>query len=89
MSDLKSGRKKSLSSETLSRISQYLGVSVDYLLTGEEKEKPAVSGERVLEFDDFTYALYDESKELPPEKKQMLLEMARFMRQEMDKKDGK
>ena len=67
----------------------YCDVNTDYLLTGEEKEKPAVSGERVLEFDDFTYALYDESKELPPEKKQMLLEMARFMRQEMDKKDGK
>lgn len=48
MSDLKSGRKKSLSSETLSRISQYLGVSVDYLLTGEEKEKPLVNGDEEL-----------------------------------------
>lgn len=48
MSDLKSGRKRSLSAETLSRIAQYLGVSVDYLLTGEEKENPLVNDDEEL-----------------------------------------
>lgn len=36
MSDLKSGRKKSLSTETLSKIANFLNVSSDFLLTGEE-----------------------------------------------------
>lgn len=38
MSDLKSGRKKSVTAETAQKIASYLGVSVAYLL-GEETEK--------------------------------------------------
>lgn len=44
LSELKAGRTKKLSAETLSKIADYFGVTVDYLLTGEEpeqKEKPA------------------------------------------------
>ncbi len=36
-------------------------------------------------FDDFTYAMHREARDLPPEKKEMLLAMARFMRQEQEK----
>lgn len=43
LSDYKTGRKKSLSTETLSRIAEYFGVTVDYLYGGEA---PA-SGEEV------------------------------------------
>ena len=32
LTDLKSGRKKSLSTETITKISEYFGVSTDYLL---------------------------------------------------------
>ncbi len=35
LSDYKSGRKKSLSLDTLSKIADYFGVSVDYLYGGE------------------------------------------------------
>ena len=35
LSDYKSGRKKSLSAETLSKIAEYFGVSVDYIYGGE------------------------------------------------------
>lgn len=38
-------------------------------------------------FDDFTYAMHREARDLPPEKKEMLLSMARFMRQELEKGD--
>lgn len=38
MSDLKSGRKKSVTAETAQKIASYLGVSVEYLL-GEETKK--------------------------------------------------
>ena len=37
MSDLKSGRKKSVTAETAHKIATYLGVSVAYLLGEEEK----------------------------------------------------
>jgi transcriptional regulator with XRE-family HTH domain len=39
LSELKAGRSKSLSTDTLSKIAAYFDVSVDYLLTGEQKEK--------------------------------------------------
>lgn len=38
LSELKAGRTKSLSAEVLSKIAAYFNVSVDYILTGEQKE---------------------------------------------------
>lgn len=38
LSELKAGRTKSLSAEVLSKIASYFNVSVDYLLTGNQKE---------------------------------------------------
>lgn len=73
LTDLKNGRKKSLSTETLSRIAAWFGVSVDSLLGST-----AAQGE--IGMDDFTYALYHETRELTPENKEKLLEMARFFR---------
>mgnify|MGYP000280399086 CR=1 FL=1 len=89
ISDLKMGRIESLSADKLSKISAYFNVSVDYLLTGEETKKaPTPEGEREIGFDDFTYAFYEESKDLPDEKKKMLLEMARFMKADIEKEKG-
>lgn len=39
ISDLKMGRKQSLSADTLTKIADYFGVSVDYLLGKEETKK--------------------------------------------------
>lgn len=47
LSDLKVGRKQSLSAETLSKIAAHFGVTVDYLL-GQEKEKPLINGDEEL-----------------------------------------
>lgn len=44
MTELKKGRVKSMKAETAQMVADYFGVSVDYLLTGEEKENPAISG---------------------------------------------
>lgn len=75
--------------DTLQRIADYFGVTTDYLLTGEEiKKAPTQEGEREIGFDDFTYAFYEESKDLPDEKKKMLLEMARFMKADIEKEKG-
>lgn len=40
LSELKSGRTKNLSAATLSKIADYFDVTVDYLLTGQQKENP-------------------------------------------------
>lgn len=76
--------------KNLEVIADYLETTTDYLLTGlGEKEKaPTQEGERKIGFDDFTYAFYEESKDLPDEKKKMLLEMARFMKADIEKEKG-
>lgn len=76
--------------KNLEVIADYLETTTDYLLTGlGEKEKaPTREGEREIGFDDFTYAFYEESKDLPDEKKKMLLEMARFMKADIEKEKG-
>lgn len=50
LSDLKSGRTKSLSAVNLSKIANYFDVSVDYLLgnTDIKKEPAAVSGDKLI-----------------------------------------
>jgi len=49
LSDIKSGRKKGISTSTAQKMAAYLGVSVGYLL-GEEaqKEKPLINGDEEL-----------------------------------------
>lgn len=48
MSDLKAGRTKRLSAENIEKVSGYFGVSSDYLLGVEPKEKTPTNGERKL-----------------------------------------
>lgn len=68
------------------KLADYLDLPLEYLLNGEEAEKaPTPEGGREITFDDFTYAMHEESKDLPQAKKDMLLQMARFMRQEEEK----
>lgn len=72
LTDLKMGRKTGLSASNASKIADYFGVSVGYLLGTQEKE----------ELDDFTYAMYQETRDLSEENRQTLLQMARFFRQQ-------
>lgn len=74
--------------EALNKIANFFNVSVDYLLGNEQKEKASSLNEKKPEditFDDFSYALLDESKELTEENKNKLLEMARFFKMQQDK----
>jgi transcriptional regulator with XRE-family HTH domain len=59
---------------------------------GIQKEKASSLNEKKPEditFDDFSYALLDESKELTEENKDKLLEMAKFFKQQQDKEKSK
>lgn len=82
-------RKGVFPADRLAKIASYLDVTTDYLLTGEETKKaPTPEGEREITMDDFTYAFYKESRDLPDEKKKMLLDMARFMKSDIEKGKG-
>ena len=73
--------------DALNKIASYFGVTTDYLLGNEQKEKPFGKAEgREVTFDDFTYALHDETEELTEENKQKLLEMAKFFKEQQNKK---
>ena len=58
LSDLKMGRKQSLSADTLTKIADYFKVSVDYLLGNEEK--PTVKNDELE--DDELFAFYGDVK---------------------------
>ncbi len=75
ISDLKTGRKKGLNSETLSKIADYFGTPVDYILGNTPKEKtPAVTvydeHDNIIRLDNETLELLD-SLRTRPEMKMM------------------
>lgn len=67
----------------LNQIAEHYGVSMDYLLTGEQKENLAAkSGEVIL--DDFIYELYNRSKRLNATNREKLLDLARMLQLAQD-----
>lgn len=87
LSDLKVGRKQSLSTETLSKIAAHFGVSVDYLLGKENKNAPTVSGERAVSDDEIKFALFGGSGDITDEMYEEVRKFAAFVKQrEADKK---
>lgn len=74
MTDLKMGRKKSVSAETAQKIAAYFGVSVGHLLGQQEN----TSGD-ILDQVDVTF--YGDFKELNDEEKEAVRDMVRLMRQ--------
>lgn len=77
---------------SLQRISDYLKVTYEYLIAGvplkEETPVPSKKDERKIEYDDFTYAMQGEVKDLTEMDKQILLSMAKQLN-DARKKDGK
>lgn len=77
VSKWETGRVDDIPGSKIRAMAALFGVSPSYLIDDEED---------TVRFDDFTYAMYNEAKDLPEEKKQMLLEMARFMKADLNKK---
>ncbi len=65
--------------EAVEKLAAYLNISAATLTS----DTPEVT------FDDFTYAFFDEAKELTRENKEKLLEMARFFKEQQDKEKDK
>lgn len=67
--------------ETLAKVAAYFGVSINELIDAKIPDD--------ITFDSFTYALHNESKDLSPENKEKLIEMARFFKQQEEKEKNK
>lgn len=88
LTDLKAGRKKGMSAANADKIASYFGVSVGYLLGTETENAPTPKDEREIGFDDFTYALNRETKELTESDKQILLSLAKQLKAAKRQRDG-
>ena len=78
LSDLKAGRKQSLSAETLAKLAEYFGVSIDFLLTGAEKA-PAEGGRRASD-DEIKFALFGGDGEITDEMYEEVKRFAAFIK---------
>lgn len=73
MTDLKMGRKKSVSAQTAQKIAAFFGVSVGYLL-GDSAENSDI-------LDQVDVAFYGDFKELDDDEKETVRDMVRLMRE--------
>ena len=81
LSDIKSGRKKGVSTSTAQKIANYFNVSVGYLLGEEENEKaPTESGERSVSDDDIKFALFGGDGEITDAMYQEVKEFASLIK---------
>lgn len=84
LTDWKKGRSTP-KVDKLQKIAAYFGVTVDTLLGKEPEAAAQAADQESLQLDDFTYAMYQQSRELTQENKQKLLEMAQFFKAQQDK----
>ena len=64
----------------LRKLSEYFGITISELLSGEIKNTPTVSGERDI-LDEVDIGFYGEYKELSEDDKETVRDMVRLMRQ--------
>ena len=88
LTDLKMGRQSGLSAKNADKMAAYFGVSVGFLLGTETKKAPTQEDERGITFDDFTFAMQNESKDLTEADKQILLSMAKQLNDARKKRNG-
>ena len=77
LSELKAGRTKSLSAEVLSKIASYFNVSVDYLLTGNQKENPPQQPQS--EIDAAVERIRKKLESMPKEQREALMNLIEKM----------
>lgn len=84
MTELRKGRAKSVKLETAQKIADYLGVSVEYLLDGDEKNAPA-HGKRVSD-EDIKFALFGGDGEITDAMYEEVKRFAAYVKQRENEK---
>lgn len=69
---------------TLKEYAEKLHVPMEELIASSEDYEQ----NQLITFDDFTYAMHNEAKDLSPENKQKLLELAQFFKEQQQKEGG-
>ena len=87
LGDLKAGRTRSLSSENVSKIANYFGVSTDYLIGKENKKAPTETGERSVSDAELKFALWGDCEDVDDDDLADVRRYAAFVRER--KKDRK
>ena len=87
LSDLKAGRKQSLSAETLSKLAGWFNVSVDYLLGNENT--PTDAHGRTVSQEDIKFALFGGDGEITDEMFQEVCNFAAYVKRREEEKKRK
>lgn len=87
LSDLKAGRKQSLSAETLSKLAGWFNVSVDHLLGNENT--PTESHGRNVSQEDIKFALFGGDGEITDEMYQEVCNFAAYVKRREEEKKRK
>ena len=80
--------KRKVDTDMLIKFADFFNVSTDYLLGITDKRNPSQNNNDIG-FDDFTYAMHNESKELTDEDKEMLLDMAKMLKKRVEERKNK
>ncbi len=72
---------------TLVEIADYFGVPLDYLM-GRTDDPNQKAGETNIRFDEFEFAMHNETKDLSDDDKNMLLDMARILKNRVMEKNN-
>ena len=73
---------------TATQIAKYFNVSTDYLLGVSDERNSSLDSDNIG-YDDFTYAMHNESRDLTDEDKEMLLDMAKMLKNRIDERKRK
>ena len=72
--------------ETLLRLGEFFGVSIDYLLGQETEKAPTKDGERTISDEDIMFALWGEQNDMDKEDLEDVKRYAAFVRERKQKK---
>lgn len=78
--------KRKVDTDMLIKFANYFNVSIDYLLGITDERNSSLDNNADIGFDDFTYAMHNESKQLTDDDKQMLLDMAKMLKKRVEEK---
>lgn len=80
-------RKGVFPADRLAKIANYLKVTTDYLLTGEETKKgPTQEGERIISDDDMMFALWGNSDDVDKDDLEDVKRYAAYIRERKNQK---
>ncbi len=80
--------KRKVDTDMLIKFANYFNVSTDYLLGVSDERNSSLDSDNIG-YDDFTYAMHNESRDLTDEDKEMLLGMAKMLKNRIDERKRK